>query len=218
MHRHDFPPLSQDCPGNGVEVTRLAVNLIRLISGANVRWQGCLPATTQRIYFANHTSHLDAAVMLASLPDEVRALARPVAARDYWMKGKLRRYLALHTFNAVLIDREKVGAHDNPIDRLVEAAGERYSLIIFPEGTRSLNGEISPFKSGIYHLAKRRPDIEFVPVLIDNLNRILPKGEFLPVPFLSSVSFGTPLKLGPGETKAAFLERARSAVINLRNV
>jgi 1-acyl-sn-glycerol-3-phosphate acyltransferase len=173
-------------------VTGLVVTLVKLISGANVRWTGCAPDVRQRVYFANHTSHLDAAVVWASLPAEVRSLTRPVAARDYWVKGKLRLYLANNVFKVVLIEREKISAHDNPIDHLMEALGKRHSLLIFPEGTRSLTGEIGTFKSGLYHLAKRRPDVEFVPVLIDNLNRILPKGEFLAVPLLSSVSFGTP--------------------------
>lgn len=191
--------------------------LVKLISGVNVRWAGCVPDMRQRVYFANHTSHLDAAVVWAALPTEMRALTRPVAAKDYWVKGKLRQYLANHVFNAVLIEREKISAHDNPIDHLVEALGQRNSLIIFPEGTRSLTGEIGTFKSGLYHLAKRRPEIEFVPVLIDNLNRVLPKGEFLAVPLLSSVSFGAPLRLGADESKQAFLERARAAVMNLRH-
>jgi 1-acyl-sn-glycerol-3-phosphate acyltransferase len=199
-------------------VTGLVVTLIKLVSGANVRWCGCLPDKRQRVYFVNHTSHLDAAVLWASLPAEVRLLTRPVAARDYWSKGRLRPYLAKQVFNAVLIEREKISAHDSPIDHLAEALGQGSSLIIFPEGTRSLDGEIGAFKSGIYHLAKRRPDVEFVPVLIDNLNRILPKGEFLAVPLLSSVSFGTPLRLDDGESKQAFLERARSAVVNLHNL
>jgi 1-acyl-sn-glycerol-3-phosphate acyltransferase len=199
-------------------VTGLVVTLVKLISGANVRWTGCAPDTRQRVYFANHTSNLDAAVVWASLPAEVRSLTRPVAARDYWQKGKLRPYLANKVFHAVLIERHKVSAHDNPIDHLLEALSTRHSLIIFPEGTRSLTGEIGSFKSGLYHLAKRRPGVEFVPVLIDNLNRILPKGEFLAVPLLSSVSFGTPLHLDTDEPKQAFLERARAAVMNLRHV
>ena len=199
-------------------MTGLILFLTRLISGANVRWAGCSPDVRQRVYFANHTSHLDAAVVWASLPTEVRVLTRPVAARDYWIKGKIRPYLAGKVFNCVLIEREKISAHDNPIDQLVVALGQKYSLIIFPEGTRSLSGDIGAFKSGIYHLAKRRPDIEFIPVLIDNLNRVLPKGEFLAVPLLSSVSFGAPLHLDANETKPAFLERARAAVMNLRQV
>jgi len=199
-------------------MTSLIVTLVRLISGANVRWIGCAPDVRQRVYFANHTSHLDAIVLWASLPAEVRSLTRPVAARDYWVKGKVRPYLAMRVFNAVLIEREKISPHDNPVDHLVEALGQRHSLIIFPEGTRSLTGEIGAFKSGLYHLARKRPDVEFIPVLIDNLNRILPKGEFLPVPLLSSVSLGAPLHLDAGEAKQAFLERARAAVTELRSI
>jgi len=195
----------------------LIVTLVRLISGANVRWNGCLPETRQRIYFANHTSHLDAAVLWSALPPEVRTFTRPVAARDYWVASKLRLYLATKVFNAVLVEREKISAHDNPIDHLLEALGQTHSLIMFPEGGRNLSGEIGAFKSGIYHLAKRRPDIELVPVLIDNLNRVLPKGEVLPVPLLSGISFGTPLHLLENESKQDFLQRARMAVIRLRN-
>ena len=102
------------------------------------------------------------------------------------------------------------------MDQLVDALGQTGSLIIFPEGTRSLSAQTGAFKSGIYHLAKRRPDVELVPVLIDNLNRILPKGEVLAVPLLSSISFGTPLHLLDGETRNSFLERTRLAVLNLR--
>ena len=78
----------------------LLVLLAKLISGANVRWVGCAPEIRQRIYFANHTSNLDALVIWASLPPSVRDLTRPVAARDYWIKDPLRRYLANHVLNA----------------------------------------------------------------------------------------------------------------------
>jgi len=76
---------------------------------------------------------------------------------------------------------------------------------------------MAPFKSGLFHLARNRPDVEFVPVLIENLNRILPKGEFLPVPVLGSVIFGTPMRLEANEAKAAFLERARAAIQALQH-
>jgi len=194
----------------------LLVLVAKLISGANVRWVGCVPDVRQRIYFANHTSNLDAVVIWASLPSPVRALARPVAARDYWIKDPLRRHLANHVLNAVLIERKQPTAHDNPLADMLAALGDRHSLIIFPEGGRQTNGEMAPFKGGLFHLAKDRPDVELVPVLIENLNRILPKGEFLPVPLLGSVSFGAPMKLEAGEGKSPFLERAQAAVKALR--
>jgi 1-acyl-sn-glycerol-3-phosphate acyltransferase len=88
-------------------------------------------------------------------------------------------------------------------------------LIIFPEGTRGSSGEIGPFKSGLDYLARQRPDVDLVPVHLHNLQRIMPKGEFLPVPQLSCVCFGAPLPRLEGEPKAAFLARAREAVERL---
>ena len=196
----------------------LMVLLAKLISGATARWSGCEPDARQRVYFANHTSHLDALVLWAVLPTELRAITRPVAARDYWLAGKLRRYVAEEIFHAILIERKKPTASDNPIEQILATMGDTRSIIIFPEGTRNAGPEPTAFKSGLYHLAHKRPDVELVPVLMDNLNRILPKGEFLPVPLIGHVTFGAPMKLLPDETKPAFLERARSAVAQLREV
>ncbi len=195
----------------------LAAGLIRLLGGANPRWVGCQPDERQRIYFANHTSHLDAAVLWACLPPVLRAKTRPVAAKDYWEAGPLRRFLAQQVFQAILIDRTKVTAHNNPIEILVAGMGDQFSLIIFPEGGRGTGEAVGPFKSGLHHLAKEKPGVELIPVLIDNMNRILPKGEFLPVPLLSSISFGAPLSRVQDEAKTAFLERAREAVCQLQH-
>lgn len=195
----------------------LLVFLVRLVSGANARWTGCAPDTRQRIYFANHTSHLDALVLWAVLPPEVRALTRPVAARDYWDTG-IRRYMADKIFHAILIERKKPTVRDNPIEQILEAMGNDKSIIIFPEGGRQTTDEPVAFKSGLYHLAQKRPDIEFIPVLMDNLNRILPKGEVLAVPLIANVTFGAPVKLLPEETKPAFLERARAEVMRLHHL
>lgn len=186
--------------------------IANFITGANARWVGCEPDVRQRVYFANHTSNLDALVIWASLPPPVRELTRPVAARDYWVKNKLRLYLAIKIFNAVLIERKRPTPRDNPLTDMRNALGDRHSLIIFPEGGRQTGPEMAPFKGGLFHLAKDRPELEFVPVLVENLNRVLPKGEFLPVPLMGSLSFGAPIKLETGEDKNTFLERARSAV------
>ena len=187
----------------------------QFLAGATIH--GERPSDTcQRIYFANHTSHLDFVVIWAALPPHVRACTRPVAAKDYWDKRGLRGYLAREVFNAVLIERDRAVAHADPIETLVDGLGDSHSLIVFPEGTRGSGTDPGPFKSGIYRVATRRPDVELVPVLIDNLNRILPKGEFTPVPLLSHIAFGQPMRVGDGETKADFLERARKAVLELR--
>jgi len=191
------------------------VLLARILAGGAVRRIGFHPDERQRIYFANHTSHLDFVIVWAALPPRLRKLTRPVAARDYWSKG-LRAYLATRVFNAVLVDRDRATPATNPIETLLDGLGDRYSLILFPEGTRGDGTTLNAFKSGLYRLALARPDVELVPVYIDNLARVLPKGEFVPVPMLASVSFGEPLHVGAGEEKPAFLDRARNAILEMR--
>lgn len=195
---------------NKEELARTTLAAIaRILSGSSVRWIDCQPDTCQRIYFANHTSHLDSLVLWSSLPPDVRRVTRPVAAKDYWDRGVVRQYMSRHIFDAVLIDRKAIKVHQSPIDAMIKAMGEKHSLIYFPEGTRSMEADVDEFKSGLYYLAKKRPDLELVPVHIDNLNRVLPRGEFLPVPLLSCISFGTPIWLEDGEPKNEFLHRAR---------
>jgi 1-acyl-sn-glycerol-3-phosphate acyltransferase len=189
----------------------------KLLSGATVRWFECQPDPCQRVYFANHTSHLDALILWASLPRQIREVTRPVAAKDYWDKDFLRRYMA-RTFNALLIDRDEIKVHNSPIDLMIREMGSNFSLIVFPEGTRNTGEEMQEFKSGLYHLSRKRPDLELMPVYIDNLNRVLPRGEFLPVPLLSSITIGPPIWLEPKENKNDFLKRAREAVRRLKDI
>ena len=194
----------------------LLAGVARFLSGASIRWMDVAPDLRQRIYFANHTSHLDAVVLWSALPPTIRALTRPVAARSYWIRTRLRRYLSERVFHAILIEREGITRDTNPLPLILREMGERYSLILFPEGKRNPGPEVGEFKSGLFHLCRARPDLELVPAYIDNLNRVLPKGEFLPVPLLSGISFGPPLRLVDGEPKAEFLARARDAVCRLK--
>ena len=212
------PPGTPPRTPTTVLTSRLLALTARLLSGATTRWVDCQPDACQRVYFANHTSHLDALVLWSALPRDIRIVTRPVAARDYWEKGRVRRYLANDVFHALLIDRENIKVHQSPVDLMIKAIGETYSLIVFPEGHRNTGTEMDQFKSGLYYLAKKRPDLELVPVHIDNLNRVLPRGEFLPVPLLSCITFGAPLWLEAGEPKVNFLNRARDAVRRLKDV
>ncbi len=197
---------------------RTIILLARAFSGYTVRWVDCQPDTCQRVYFANHTSHLDAVVLWSALPPDLRRLTRPVAAKDYWDKSRFRRFLA-SSFNAMLIDRKQIKVHQSPVDIMIREIGELFSLILFPEGGRNEDGaEMGEFKSGLYYLAKKRPDLELVPVYMQNMNRILPRGEYMPVPLLSSITIGPPIWLEAGEPKAEFLARARQAVRNLKDI
>jgi 1-acyl-sn-glycerol-3-phosphate acyltransferase len=209
-------------------VGSLLAAIARGVSGVQVQWAGCQPDERQRIYFANHTSHLDFIVLWSALPSEIRARTRPIAAKDYWEQTPLRRYLATNVFHAIFLERAspgKVRHSDEPhlpgrhvLDEMAGALGTENSLILFPEGTRGTGDKVGPFRSGIYHLALRRPDVELVPAYLENLNRILPKGEVLPVPMLSLLTFGKPIQVEPDEDRDAFLQRAREAVLSLRRI
>jgi 1-acyl-sn-glycerol-3-phosphate acyltransferase len=187
----------------------------RLITGAQGHWIGTTPKAEQRIYFANHQSHFDAVLVWAALPHELRATTRPIAARDYWTSSKLKHWITREVFNAVYVSRTRQEDED-PLQPLFEVLQNGDSLVIFPEGTRGFQGDPLPFKAGLYHLTEQYPNAQLIPTWIDNVQRVMPKGEVVPVPLLCSVSFGAPVALAPGEDKRAFLERARAAVIALR--
>ncbi|WP_367714295.1 lysophospholipid acyltransferase family protein (plasmid) [Nitratireductor sp. GISD-1A_MAKvit] len=188
----------------------------RFITAVRAVWDGIEPVPRQRVYFANHVSHGDFILLWTVLPANMRRQTRPVAGADYWLKSPIRRFIGRDVFNAVLIDRDRRTRADDPIRQMADALDGGASLIIFPEGTRNeTDNPLLPFKSGIFHLAKARPEIDLVPVWIDNLNRVMPKGEFVPVPLICTVTFGAPLRLDAGEKKDAFLARARAALLSI---
>jgi 1-acyl-sn-glycerol-3-phosphate acyltransferase len=193
------------------------LGLIRALTGAQARWHGCPPVAEQRIYFANHQSHADLVMIWAALPKDLRQITRPIAARDYWTKTPFRQWLTTAVFNAIYVDRDRSSGQD-PLEPLVDALQHGDSIILFPEGTRGSAEEPQPFKAGLFNLAQKFPDVVLVPAWINNVQRVMPKGEVVPVPILCSVTFGAPMQLEPGEDRQAFLARARDTVIALREV
>ncbi|TDP63431.1 1-acyl-sn-glycerol-3-phosphate acyltransferase [Roseateles toxinivorans] len=193
-------------------------SLARLITGAQGHWKGSPPKAEQRIYFANHQSHFDWVLIWAALPRDLRARTRPIAARDYWTSSRFKTWLTSAVFNAVYVSRTRTAEEQDPLEPLVEALNKGDSLVIFPEGTRSNKGEPQPFKSGLFHLAEQFPQVQLIPAWIDNVQRVMPKGEVVPAPILCTVTFGAAVQLQPGEDKRAFLERARAAVLEQRPV
>ncbi len=188
----------------------------RLLTGARAVWKGCAPAAVQRIYYGNHTSHGDFVLIYASLPADLRVHTRPVAGADYWSATQLKRWIANDVLRAVMVERQKREGVPNPVEQMVDALDHGDSLILFPEGTRNTTDELLlPFKSGIFRAAEARPEVECVPVWIENLNRVMPKGQVLPIPLLCTLTFGTPLKVAPGEDKEAFLDRLRDGLVAL---
>lgn len=191
----------------------------RLLTGARSLWVGCKPEAKQRIYYANHNSHIDFILLWSSLPPEIRRQTRPIAASDYWTKDGFRRFLIQDTFNGVTIQRNKEIDAD-PLAPVKEVLSQGYSIIFFPEGTRNLEDDIEllPFKSGLYHLSQQFPNVEVIPVWISNLRRVMPKGALIPLPLLSTVIFGCPLDQNAYNNKAEFLNDAQQQLLKLKEV
>jgi len=186
----------------------------RFLTAARVNWVGIEPIQRQRVYFANHTSNADFVLVWTVLPAALRARTRPVAASDYWLKSKIRAFAGRDVFRAILIDRNPETRPADPVELMAQALDQGSSLILFPEGKRNMGPDkLLPFKTGLYHLARARPEVDLVPVWIENLNHVMPKGEIVPLPLICSVSFGAPLHRARGENKKAFLTRAEAALL-----
>ncbi len=203
---------------------RLIVGFARAVTGVRAIWHEHAPSAAATLYFANHTSHGDFVLVWTVLPPALRRYTRPVAAADYWQGSALRRFIGAQVFHALLIDRDRPAAANaggaaapDPVQTMAACLQAGDSLIMFPEGTRNTGDELLlPLKSGLFHLARSCPDVRLVPVWIENLKRVLPKGSYVPVPLACTVDFGAPLQLRPGENKAEFLARARAAMLALR--
>jgi 1-acyl-sn-glycerol-3-phosphate acyltransferase len=193
------------------------LGLIRVLTGAQARWYGCPPKAEQRIYFANHQSHADLVMIWAALPQELRAVTRAIAAKDYWTKTPFKQWITTAVFNVIYVSRDR-SAEEDPLEPLLEALENGDSIILFPEGTRGHADEPAAFKAGLFNLSSRYPKAVLIPTWINNVQHVLPKGEVVPVPVLCSVTFGAPMQVEAGEDHRSFADRARRAVIALRDV
>jgi 1-acyl-sn-glycerol-3-phosphate acyltransferase len=188
----------------------------RALTAARAIWHETGLPPKQSIYFANHSSHGDFVLIWAVLPPWLRERTRPVAGAEYWLKSKLTAFIGRDVFNAVLIERDPAARTQDPVEQMTAVLGDGSSLILFPEGTRNqTEARLLPFKSGLYHLACKRPDVALVPVWINNLNRVMPKGEFVPIPLICTVTFGEPMHLKAHETKDEFIARAENSLLAL---
>jgi len=137
-------------------ISKVLIAVIRFAIGATAKWQNTPDLGRQRIYFANHTSHMDTLVIIAALPPEARRNVKPVAAADYWGKNRLLRFISQNLLNAVLIERNPA-PDQNALTPVLDALHSGHSIIIFPEGTRSTQSLPGKFKSGLHRLSEGFP-------------------------------------------------------------
>lgn len=195
-------------------ISTLLISILRLLLGASARFESTPDLSGQRIYFANHTSHIDTLAIMAALPKEARLNTKPLAAADYWGKNSFLRYIATRGLNSMLIDRQPKDGED-PLEPVLQAMAQGCSVIIFPEGTRRFQALPGEFKSGLYRLHKAFPQARLVPIYLDNLYRSMPKGKHVPLPIICTIRIGDPLAVVENEEKGDFLNRAREAAVRL---
>jgi 1-acyl-sn-glycerol-3-phosphate acyltransferase len=168
----------------------------RILTLARVRRECPAPPPGPHIFFANHASHFDFAVLRLSLPRPTH----PVAAADYWQANAFRRFLSRQIFDAVLVDRTTVDRSRDPLATMLAALDRGHSLLLFPEGTRGDGRHLLPFRSGIYHLATQRPHCALYPIRIDHRWSGW------------TITFRPPTRLEQNEPKPGFLVRLRELV------
>lgn len=195
-------------------ISALLISILRLLLGASARFESTPDLSGQRIYFANHTSHIDTLAIMAALPKEARLNTKPLAAADYWGKNRFLRYIATRGLNSVLINRQSKDGED-PLEPVRQVMEQGCSVIIFPEGTRSFQALPGEFKSGLYRLHRAFPQAHLIPIYLDNLYRSMPKGKHVPLPIICTIRIGDPLAVLENEEIGDFLNRAREAVVRL---
>ena len=164
------------------------------------------------IFAANHHSHLDAGLLITSLPEPYRHQVFAAAAADYFFDTRVKATASALVLNAIPIERTKVGRRS--AEQAAELIDDGWSMIIFPEGGRSPDGWGQPFRGGAAYLAIKC-GVPVVPIHLAGTGRILPKGKNRPKPQRTVVTFGTPLRAAEGERSQSFSDRIESAVAAL---
>ncbi len=151
----------------------------------------------QFVIVANHNSHLDTMSLLASVPRRIIHKVKPIAAADHFGKTEIKGKLVSFFTNALLIERkfDRKNSEKDPINMMIKAIDEGFSLIIFPEGTRGEPEKEQSLKKGVGLVLSQRPHIKFIPAYMKGMGNAMPKGDNLIIPFNSSLKYGLPNKI-----------------------
>jgi 1-acyl-sn-glycerol-3-phosphate acyltransferase len=175
----------------------LAIKPLVLIGlGLNVRRRELLPRCGPAILVANHASHLDALVLMSLYPMHQLKRVRPMAAIDYFLSRRWLAWCALNLIGILPLSRRPKVSEGDPLAQAVQFLQQGGIAILFPEGTRTLSGEMGELKSGVAHLVRRCPEAKVTPILIKGLDLALPKGEALLVPYSCDLFVGEALAWG----------------------
>lgn len=166
-----------------------------LFIGLRVRGREHLATPDPFILVANHSSHLDTVSLLSLFPLGRLRRLRPCAAADYFQRTRTIAFLSRTFFNVLPIERTHTGTGDHPLQLMREALERGESLLLFPEGTRGAGDTLAPFRPGVAYLAEQLPAVPVVPAYLAHMGRALPRGEFVPVPFICEIRIGAPRHL-----------------------
>jgi 1-acyl-sn-glycerol-3-phosphate acyltransferase len=177
-----------------------------------------LPEEGAFLLISNHSSHADTAVIFTAIPRRMHSRMVAAAAQDYFFKGGILQFVSRILFNTIPVARNKRGGRD-PLRHVSRALREGYGLLIYPEGTRSLDGTVGPFRNGIGRLIAEFPGTPVVPCYVSGTTRVMPKGKVIPRPFRVTVRFGKPMQIKAHPKFRATWQRAsdeaREAVLAL---
>ncbi len=173
--------------------------VLLIILGLNVRHLNRMKIRKLRLIAANHNSHLDTMVIMSLFKLRDLPKIKVVAAKDYFCKTPLLAWFSINIIGIIPIDRS--GNGKDPLQPVMQALEDGYTVVIFPEGSRGDPEKLKPLKYGVAKIVESNPEIDIIPVFMYGLGKSLPKGEALLVPFVCEVNIGNPIVWEGDRTK-----------------